>query len=236
MSGGKLMQLNKLNTYNIILLVLAILYFIIITILIIDKNESFYINVLFTVVAFIIQVILINYMNSLIKSKQPSNFIEGWCALDKWSLFITANTYLILQVVINIILLILKVDLGIAIIIQTVLLGIFVIIELLLIQSIEYIEKVEEKTIKSTEFLKNLKKEVEILTKNSNFYNEELEELYEVVRYSIPMSTDEVKSLEEDINQKMSYLISNLTESQETLNIIQEIKNDLNKRNIILKK
>ena len=122
-----------------------------------------------------------------------------------------------------------------AIIVQVIVLAIAIIVELLLIQSIDYIDTVEVKKENQIKFQKNALKKVEIL--KQKYPNcKELENLYETVRFSNPMSNNEVNNLESNILENLNSLkeFLNGNDKENSLNKIKSIIDDFNERDIIL--
>ncbi len=220
------MDLNRFSTFNVILVILLIVYSLIMFLLFNPIFFNFRISFGFTLIAFILQFILMYYFNSKSNdSTQIANF----------SAFFVADIYLFLQAMISIVFSILFFNIKSAIIVQVIVLAIAIIVELLLIQSIDYIDTVEVKKENQIKFQKNALKKVEIL--KQKYPNcKELENLYETVRFSNPMSNNEVNNLESNILENLNSLkeFLNGNDKENSLNKIKSIIDDFNERDIIL--
>lgn len=225
--------MKKINIFSISLIIILILYYLTISILIADKNLSFWICSIFTLIAIITQIIVIYTAEKRIENK-PFEDIANY---NNWSLYSVAFIFLIIQIILSVCLLMFKINLGISVILQAIILGIFIIIELSLLKSIEYIEYVEEKNKIEISFLENVKKEIEILKSNSN-NKDELEDLYEVIRYSNPVSKKNVRNIENKIISDINKLKTEITlnNKEEISILINELKNSFKEREILLKK
>ena len=220
------MDLNKFSTFNIILAIVFIIYALIIFLLFSPVFMNFKISFIFTIIAFILQYLLMRHFN---------NEINESTQITAFSAFFVADVYLVLQIIISIIFNIINLNFIFSIIIQAVILGIFIIIELLLMQSIDYIDSVGVKKENQIKFQKTALKHVEIFKKKYPDCKE-LENLYETVRYSNPISNDEVNGLENNILNNMNRLEDFLSQNDKdkALNTIKSIIDDFNERNIIL--
>jgi len=123
--------------------------------------------------------------------------------------------------------------------IEVIILAIFFIIAILLLRSRNYIENIEKTTKEQINFTKNLQKEVEILYNkyNNEKYKDQLFELYEIVRYINPMSTPEIKSLEDKITEDLESLKIELENKNgnQILSLVDSLKDSLNEKEIRLK-
>ena len=223
------MEFFKNIKFNLVYLVLFILYSIIVTLLFSDKGYVFWFSYLFTLFAFVVQFVLANY---LINKNESSSF-------NSLPLLVISNIYLIIQIIVSILLMFDIVILEYSIIIQSAILGIFIIISLLLSQAKDHIESVEEDTKNRTLFLTELKKEVGILSnKVDDGLKDDFDELFEVVRFSNPMSNENVSYLEEEI---LSILIQlkdeiNKNNKESILKLLSKLKDIIVERDILLKK
>lgn len=222
------MDLNKFSTFNIILVILFIVYSLTMFLLFDSAFLDFKISFIFTLIAFILQFALMRYFN---------NKLNDSTQLTNVSAFFVADIYLFLQNLISIIFNIIHLNFIYSIIIQVIILAIVIIIELLLIQSIDYIDSVENKKDNQIKFQKTILKRIEILKAKYPNCNE-LESLYETVRYSNPVSTGEVKVLETGILKNLNTLEEFLSQKdkENSLNALKNIQEDFHERDIILNK
>lgn len=221
------MDLNKFSTFNIILIILLIVYSLIMFLLFNPIFLEFRISYSFTIIAFILQFALMYIFNNKLNDRTQ---------ISNYSAFFVADIYLLLQIIISIIFNISLLDLVLSIIIQVIVLAIVIIIELLLIKSITYVNILETRKENQMEFQKTTLKRVEVLKqKYSNC--KELEHLYETVRFSNPRSTDEVSNLENNILNNLNCLENFLSQNDEenSLNTLKIIQEDYRERDIILK-
>ena len=91
------------------------------------------------------------------------------------------------------------------------------------------IERVEQKVQGKVFYIKNLQVDIEILAsaEKDTKTKEQLEQLAEKVRFSDPMSSEQLASLEE----KISLAVENLKSSDNKLKIIEELNLLLDERN-----
>lgn len=219
------MDLNKFSTFNIILVFLLIVYALIMFLLFNPIFFNFRISFGFTLIAFILQFVLMYYLNRKLDSTKIANF----------SVFFVADVYLFFQIILSIIFNIVFFNITLAIIVQLLFLAITIIVELLLIQTKDYIDEVEVKKENQIKFQKSILKQVEIL--KQKYPNcKELENLYGTVRFTNPMSTDEVNELENNILKNLNSLEGFLSQKdkENSLNTIKLIVDDFNERNILL--
>lgn len=213
----------KNNRFNLILIILFVVYAILMF-LFLEVNDLFIFSFIITIIAFIAQFIIAYYLDA-------SNF-------NNYPMFTITGLYLFIQIILSFCLAIFRVSFKIAIAIQVVLLGIFLIFELFLSQAKDHIEQVEENTAKKIIFLSNVRKDVEILYKKSNDdVKEDLFELFELVKYSNPVSNEQSFELENDILIKLDELKVSLNQNdkEEIVNLISLLKNDFKEREIILR-
>lgn len=213
----------KNNRFNLILIILFVVYAILMF-LFLEVNDLFIFSFIITIIAFIAQFIIAYYLDA-------SNF-------NNYPMFTITGLYLFIQIILSFSLAIFRVSFKITIVIQVVLLGIFLIFELFLSQSKDHIEQVEENTANKIVFLSNVRKDVEILYKKSNDdIKEDLFELFELVKYSNPVSNEQSFELENDILIKLDELkvCLNQNDKEEIVNLISLLKNDFKEREIILR-
>jgi len=214
--------------FNLVFLVLFVLYSIIVMLLFSNKGYVFWVSYLFTLIAFIIQFIL-NYY--LLGKNEGSSF-------NSFPLLIISNTYLAIQIIVSLVLMFDIMSLEWTIVIQSVILGIFVIIGLLLSQGKDHIESVEEDTKNRTLFLTAMKKEVEILSNKVDVdLKDDFDDLFEVVRFANPMSNEKVSSLENEISTTLNELKNEINQNnnENILKLLAKLKEMFSEREILLK-
>jgi len=223
------MSFFKNNKFDFVFLILFVLYTIIVMLLFTDKGYVFWVSYIFTVIAFIIQYILIYY---LIIKNEGSSF-------NNFPLLIIGNSYLIIQIIVSIILMFDKISLEYAIVIQSIILGIFIIIEILLSQGKGHIESVEEDTKNRTLFLTEMKKEVEILSnKVDDDLKDNFNDLFEVVSFANPMSDEKISSIENEIIATLETLKNEVNQNnkENILKLINKLEDMFSERDVLLKK
>ncbi|MGL6298175.1 MAG: hypothetical protein ACRC1M_03300 [Methanobacteriaceae archaeon] len=226
---------DKIRTQNLIMIILLVVYSLITVIAFPMKGLVFWTGYIFTVIAFILLIIL---NNKLFNDKVKSSF-------NSLPLSIISYIYLLIQIVFSFVLMSLSIftifsnAFEMSLTIEVIILAIFLIIAILLLKSVNYIENIEETTKNQINFIKNLQTEVKILYNkySDEEYNDQLFELYETVRYSNPMSNSEISSLEEEITKNFENLKIELENNNENqiLNLINKLKVSLNEREIRLK-
>lgn len=117
--------------------------------------------------------------------------------------------------------------------IQGVILAVFIILELSLFGSNKYISNIQQKEQNSIRDFKNLIKELEICRLDiTNFQNKEnIERLYEKMRYADPVSSAEVALENEKIHQLIAEL-SEITDCEQFAAKCKEIEKQLDIRKI----
>jgi hypothetical protein len=225
-------KINKLGTNNLIMIILFVVYSLLVLLVFPDKNIVFWSAYVFTTIAFIIEILL---NKKLFNEKTKSSF-------NNLPLAMVSFGYLAIQVILSFILMLFSflISFELSIIIQILILAIFLIISILLFRSRDYIDDLEEKTELQINFIKNLQKEVEIIYNkyNNETYQTQLFELYETVRYTNPMSTNDIKNLEDEIAKNLKDLKIELENNneKEILNLINILKNNLNEREVKVKR
>lgn len=211
----------KSNRFNLSLIILFIIYFVIMT-LFFDINDLFIISLIITVIAFISQFVLGYYLNN---------------EFNNFPLFTIAGIYLFAQIIISIFLNFFKISFNISVIIQVVLLGIFLILEFLLYQGKTHIEQFEKNSKDNIIFLSNFKKELKILCNLSDGdIKEELFNLWDIVKYSNPVSNNDSLDLENKILANFNDLKDcvNQNNNDEIVYLVNLLKNQFKEREIIL--
>jgi hypothetical protein len=100
------------------------------------------------------------------------------------------------------------------------------------------IEHIEEDTENKTLFLTEMKKEIELLSNKSNDnFKDNFGDLFDVVRYSNPISNEKVFSLEQEILSSLNELKIEINKNnkENILNISNKLKKMFNERDILLK-
>ena len=126
-----------------------------------------------------------------------------------------------------------------SIVIQTILLGVFMIVEIMLFQSKEHIETVEMETANSTMFIDNVRKDLEILSNQTEGeVKAKIDDLKDNVRYSDPVSSKQVIPIENNFLDNLNELKLAVSQSnyQNVSNICDNLNGLLSQRNILLKK
>ena len=217
--------MNKIS--NLIILVILISYTAI-SLLFFNKNSVFLISYIFTIISFVIGI----YLNTNIFNDKGISYFNN---LPLGAIYLI---YLIIQIFVSLICMNLPVIfISYVLSIQIIILSIFIVIMLLLLKSKDYI-KYNEETKKNQTFISSIQKEIEVIYNINDNYKENMSELKDLIRYSNPVSNNEVKSLENNIIKNINQLKENITgnNKENVIKLINDLKNDLNERNILLKK
>ncbi len=214
----------KNSKYGYLILALAlVLISVIVFVLPTEKNAVFWLSYCFTILAFGIQIVVWN--NTLGKSETLKSKFLGFPIIH------ISFVYLIIQIVSFGVFVATStiVPIWAAIIVSALILCIALICMITAEIGKEEITKVEQKVQKKVFTLKSLQVDVEMLasSEKDDTIKNALIKLAEKIKYSDPMSSEELEPLEQDISEK----ISQLKTSDKSIELIDEINRLITKRN-----
>lgn len=212
----------------LILAIFFILFNVVAFLLPLTKSVLFYTGYIFTVIAFIIVAIVLHVFSR--KENLNSKFLN-------LPLLYLGISYIVIEVILFFIINALNLPLWLGIILYTILLGISLVMLLSTDKGVEANENLEKKILEKKNFLKNIEIELEFILKEEKDSEVEkaLKDLIEKVKFSDPMSHDSLRELEEKISNKLDVL----NNSNNKLDVIEELDLLLEKRNkktLMLKK
>jgi len=212
--------MKKLNLiFNIILL---IVFDILAFVIPFNRNEVFIVNLLFVNISIILNMLFI-----IIKEKNKRNSSIKFLNL---SILNFNYIYIFISIIIFIIFSIIPIQkIWIPLILNIIILLIVIFISISMNTSIEYIETLDKKVKENKKYLNLIQLEVELIFQRETNLDKKnkLKELIDVIKYSDPMSVEEVKELENDISNKIAVL----KKSDSDFKLIDEIKELLIERN-----
>lgn len=188
----------------------------------IEKSPSFWVAYAFSVVAIALQIPI--GKKALEQPELKSKFMG-------YPIMYIGSSYLIIQLLAAIIIMLVPgVPTGVSIIVCIILLGVACIGIISGNAAREAIEQTEAKIPNKVSFIRSLQADVEILAaqEDNTKVKAKLQSLAQVIRYSDPMSSEQLSGLEETISQKISSL-SNANTNK--LLVISEIDQLLIQRN-----
>ena len=218
-TGGA--SMSKKSGYAV-LGIAFIVFSIIVFVSPIEKSSSFWVAYTFSVVAFVLQIPV---GKKVLKHPELKSKFMGYPILY------IGISYLIIQVFAAIIIMLIPgVPTWIPVIVCVILLGIACIGMISGNMAREAVEQTEAKIQSKVSFIRSLQADVEILAaqEDNTKVKAKLQSLAQAIRYSDPMSSEQLSGLEETISQKISSL-SNM--NTDKLLVISEIDYLLIQRN-----
>jgi glucan phosphoethanolaminetransferase (alkaline phosphatase superfamily) len=219
-AGGLTMNKNKVSVYAI-LGILFVLISVIVFAIPTSKTGAFWIAYGFTVIAFVAQSIV--WKTTIQEGSLDSKFLGI-------SRVYLSTVYLVVQIIaLAVFTAIPSAPMWSAIVVCVLILGIAAICMIVAKEGYGKIRNIDDKVAKKTSFVKNLQTEIELLAEAETDQETKaaLMQLAEKVRYSDPMSSDELA----DIEQKILNLVSKLSGESDKINEIGEIAILLTERN-----
>ncbi len=193
---------KRIKTGYFILAILFALVSLIAFIIPTRKNSVFWIAYAFTIVAFALQYFI--WRISIGKAKELKSKYLGF------PLVYVAFVYLLVQIVTFAVFISLAkiVPIWVVVLACVLVLGLAAFCMIATEVGKEEVERVENKTKNKTTFLKNIQFEVEILAsvETDSEVRKALLQLAEKIRYSDPMSSDELSSIENEIEDQVQQL------------------------------
>ncbi len=225
------MNISKNIKFNLTLLIIFILYTIIVMLIFHKNTYFFWTSYLFTLIAFVLQFLLIYYLTN--KNSDGELF-------NNLPLIMVSNLYFFIQIIISILFLVFKnIGLNLSIVVQTIILGLFIITEISLSRTKDHIISVDENNKNQTLFLTKMKIEIEILSNNIDLeLKKDFNNLFDVIRYSNPVTNKESVYLEEKILSSLNELKIEIyrNDKKKILNILKELEKMMSERETLLKK
>lgn len=221
------MRKNRVLAYTIFVVVLIVFHLLVFTI-IQNKGTSFWINYGFALFAFLIQPIIWEVTlgrNTSLKSK----FLG-------FPILYVGGAYFGIQMILFIVLaLIPKVSPWLALVINTIATG----IALIFLAAVEIgrteVSRIDEKVSQKRFFIEELQTEVEMLAMSQTeaSLKNTLEELAEKIRFSDPMSSSLLSTIEEDLRMKVLALKE--TEANAMVEAVRDIEALIVRRNKLVR-
>ena len=226
---------KNVNRWWMLLIVLLIAYNVIVLIIPFEKNLAFVISYLFTLLALVSQIYVINKAfykeNDTVRSR-----FYGWPIAN------VGVVYVVSQLIVSILFMSLSkfVAIWVMALIYIIMFVLFIVGMVSVVTTRNIIEDQDIKLRNSTSRMKQLRVEAEsIINKSNNLQiQKELSNLSEKLRYSDPVSSEYTKNLEDDIEVLLNELSNNIV--NDDVKQIHDAINTLNKiideRNIVCKK
>lgn len=220
--GGLIMKKNSMKGY-IILGIIFVLLSVIVFLIPVLKTVPFWITYVFTVIAFLMQIFIWKKV-----------FLQEKTLKDKFlelPIVHIGVVYLILQSIILVVFTAIPtLPLRVAIVINVFVFVIFLVCTISSDVAHDEIMKVEEKVNQKVTYMKELQSEIEIIidSEMNPKIKEALVKLADTIRYSDPMSCDDLVNVEERISDK----VKELKVSEDKGKVIQEITLLLQERNV----
>lgn len=211
---------NKSGGFAILLLVFAVLT-IVLLVVPTEKTTSFWISYGFMTFAFVAQVLIWN-----IGFKKDNSLKKNFLGIPIVHIGVV---YLILQSLATVLFDFLKVENWVSTVISVLILGLFAVLMISSQIARDEINRVENKVKEKVDFIRLIQCDVELLAsseKNAKT-KKALEDLAEKIRFSDPISNEQLVSIEDKIKEK----IEKLKCSKSKMAVIGEIDSLLTERN-----
>lgn len=219
---------KKGMAYTVLAIVLSLIN-VIVFVVPTEKTSTFWIAYAFTTVAFIAQIIVLQF-----SFKNEDNLKSKFLGIPIISVGIT---YLAIQMVAFAVFLIFPtIPSWIAIIVCAAITGISAICLIGTDVARKEIERVEEKVGKKVFYIKSLQVDVEMLAQNEadTDTKETLKKLADKIRFSDPMSADELADLETQITEKVGEL-KTAEDKSAIINVLDSLITERSKKAKLLK-
>ena len=211
---------NKTRGLAILLLVFAVLT-IVLLVVPTEKTTSFWISYGFMTFAFAVQVLIWN-----IGFKKDNSLKSNFFGIP---IIHIGVTYLIVQSLSTVLFGFIKVENWVSAVVSVLILGLFAVLMISSQTARDEINRVENKVKEKVDYIRLIQCEVELLanTEKNAKTKKALEALAEKIRFSDPMSNEQLISIEEKIKEK----IEELKCSKTKMDVICEIDSLLTERN-----
>ena len=214
------MMKNKTRGISILLIAFAVLTTVLLVILA-EKTSAFWISYGFTALGFAAQILIWN-----IGFKNGESLKSKFLGIP---IVHIGTTYLIIQSLSTVVFRFVKVQTYVSLIVSVLILGIFSVLMISSQAARDEINRVEEKIKSKVDFIRLIQCDVELLAnaETDKETKKSLEDLAEKIRFSDPMSNEQLKPIEERIAEKITELKSSNSKSA----VIGEIDPLLAERN-----
>lgn len=225
-------QTKRLDNKWIATIVIAIifaLYSLVAFVLIGYRGKQFLTAYLFTLAAYLFLIISI-----WVVSGKKNDLKDIFLGISVWRISII---YVVAQTMLGLVFMVLSIDgFILSVVLQLILVGVYIALVCTAYAAKNTVSDIEDTVKKKRNYLGILKTELDtlLLQEASAHVKEALVELAEVVRYSDPMSADELQTIEDDILERVSILASgySVCGEEEKLASINLIKNKVMTRNM----
>lgn len=214
------MMKNKTRGFVIFLIAFAVLTTVLLVIPT-EKTNAFWISYGFTVLSFAGQILIWN-----IGFKNGKSLKSKFLGIP---IVHIGTTYLTIQSLSTVVLRFVEVESFVSIIVSVLILGIFSVLMISSQAARDEINRVEEKVKSKVDFIRLIQCDVELLAnaETDKETKKSLDDLAEKIRFSDPMSNDQLKPIEEKITKKITAVKS----SNSKMVLIGEIDALLTERN-----
>ena len=211
---------NKTRGFVILLIAFAVLTTVLLVIPA-EKTSAFWISYGFTVFAFAAQVLIWN-----IGFKNGESLKSKFLGIPIVHL---GTTYLIIQSLSTVLFRFVEVQSFVSIIVSVLILGIFSVLMISSQVVRDEINRVEEKVKAKVDFIRLIQCDVELLANAETDMEtkKSLEDLAEKIRFSDPMSNEQLKPIEEKIAEKYRFFLKKPLQFKNNGGIIQTIYSKL---------
>ncbi|MCD8125490.1 MAG: hypothetical protein LUE23_10790 [Lachnospiraceae bacterium] len=214
--------MKKIKSGHAVLLVLFIVITVIAFVVPTTKTTTFWIAYIFTAIALIVQAR--TWGSSFEKNKSMKSKFMGLPVVY------VSVMYLLAQIIAFAVFMAFPMlPSWSAIVVCVIIVGVFAINTITADVAIEEIERVEVKTQNKVSYLRNFQTNIELLAEEESDTEVQraLNQLAEKIRYSDPMSSNELEEIEESISAK----VTDLQSSTDKMSLIKEVNALLNERN-----
>lgn len=223
------MNMKRIIKYLTILGLTLVLYNLFMFLIFPDRANIFWITYGFTMFAFIAQIVI-----SFIASNKANSLRSKFLGFP---ILYIGSFYLAMQIIAGFIIMFFAVDTinpNVAVLIYAIILGISAILILSLDLSRDEIKRVENKVKPKVTYIKALQSEIEVLADRSGNENvkKSLKSLADAFKFSDPMSSETLYSIESSIENKVKNLKTlDLNSEDIILKTVNELKQLLEERN-----
>lgn len=182
---------------------------------------NFWLSYIFSMISIIFQIII--FANKNFEDKILKKYFFGYT-------FISIDiAYIVLQMILFIICKFVDIHIWLTIVLNVMLLGIIIIVFCSIMMSFNFIDELDSNNLKKKHFIKKIQIEIELMIEQEkdNETRDKLIKLSEKVKFSDPVSSNELRSLENTMIEKVELL----KKSKYKNKIIEELNILLNERN-----
>lgn len=191
-------------------------------------NASFWTGYAFTMVAFLLQILFV-----YIAFGKADNIKKAFMG---FSIAQLGMTYLVLQVIWGLVCMFMpNLFVFVAIIVSVILLGLYLIFIIAAVSGREMVNATEEKVKAKTFYIKSIQADIELLIEKTGdaILKKNLRDLADTVKYSDPMSSDALYTIESKIEAKAAELLYAVEsgDTENTFSVITELQMLFSERN-----